>query len=395
MKKISIFHISIIFFFSLVSIDTFSQEENNNIENTIKYFIQRTEAIDLAKNSDWEKLLPVAENLTLMYQKDGDLFYLLGLAYYQTEQYQKAIAAFEKTLDCGGTILNGVPTGSAPSNDIMIKIAKAYALDNDKVNALIWLQKGFASRYDEKPFLKDDNAFKAFNKDYDFLQIFGYKNQTNLNREEMWVSDLDYLKQRITELHYNPFHSMSETDYNESMIELKTKINSLSDEHLIVEVMKILGRLNNGHNLIIPTSSKNASLQRLPVQFYQFDDGIFIVNAEEDYKHWIGYKVESIGDTQIEEALQKTNAVNARDNDMQTLWLGPYYLGLPDVLEGLGIIKNKDQIVITVVNAEGKAQKLTMNSINWKFAGFPKLPKRHVGPQPLFLSKVNDPIGLS
>lgn len=44
----------------------------------------------------------------------------------------------------------------------------------------------------------------------------------------------------------------------------------------------------------------------------------------------------------VEEALQKTNAINARDNDMQNLWLGPYYLGLPDVLKGFGYHNGSD-----------------------------------------------------
>ncbi|WP_171017338.1 hypothetical protein [Maribacter sp. ACAM166] len=37
----------------------------------------------------------------------------------------------------------------------MIKIAKAYAKDDDKNNAIELLQKGFASRYDEKPSSED------------------------------------------------------------------------------------------------------------------------------------------------------------------------------------------------------------------------------------------------
>lgn len=154
--------------------------------------------------------------------------------------------------------------------------------------------------------------------------------------------------------------------------------------------MKIVGSLGNGHNLIIPTSSNKGALKKLPVQFYQFTDGLFIVDAEKGFEQWIGYKVELIENTPIEVALQKTNAVNARDNDMQILWLGPYYLGLPDVLKGLGIIKNANQVTITLSDVKGKSKKVTMNPISWKFTGFPKLPKIKTEIQPLFLSKTED-----
>ena len=369
----------------------YSQSTKSNIKNPIDYFNKRTEAIGLAKIGKWQEVIPLMESLTIQYQNDGDLLYLLGLSYYQTGQYQKAITALKRTLDCGGTILSNIPSGSAPSNDIMIKLAKAYALDGDKANAMRWLRNGFAFRYDEKPFLKGDPAFKAFNEDKDFLQLFGYSDQENLKRDEAWRSDIDYLEKRIVELNYDPFHSVSEDTFYNMMSSLRSRIDALSDEQIVVELMKVLGSLGNGHNLVIPTSPKNGSLKRLPIQLYQFDDGVFIVDAEENFQQWIGYKVDSIGGAPIEVAIQKTNTVNARDNDMQTLWLGPYYLGLPDVLEGLGIVQAANQVAITLSDSKGMSQKITMNPINWNFTSFPKIPQLKKKTQPLFLSRMNDP----
>lgn len=373
----------------IVNYCVFSQGIDNNIENPIEYFNQRAEAINLAKSEKWQELIPILENLTLQYKNDGDLFYLLGICYYQTEQFQKAITALKLTLDCGGTILTEIPTGSAPSNDIMIKIAKAYALDNDKTNALLWLQKGFASRYDEKPFVKGDPAFKAFSEDQDFRQLFGYRSQVNLTREETWASDLDYLEKRINELRYSS-KAISKTDLSKEIIDIKSTISTLTDEQLVFKIIKLFGALGSGHNFILPTSPNKGALKKLPVQFYQFRDGLFIVDAEEGFEKWIGHKVDLIESTPVNEALQKTNAINARDNDMQILWLGPYYLGLPDVLEGLGIIKDANQVTITLRDKEGKYEKVTMNPVSWNFAGMPILPKLKTESQPLFLSKKED-----
>jgi tetratricopeptide (TPR) repeat protein len=391
MKNISIILTTISLEIILFVSGAFSQEASHFLQDPLEYFTNRTKAISLARSGNWQQLIPIMESLTQQYQNDGDLFYLLGLAYYETGQYQKAITALNNTLDLSGTALNDIPTGSAPSNDIMIKIAKAYALEGDKSNSITWLQKGFESRYDEKPFLKGDPAFKTFNEDKDFLKLFGYCDEIDLTREKAWRCDIDYLAKRIIELHYRPYHHVSKANFEKLISELKLNIDSISDEQIIVELMKIIGSLGNGHNLIIPTSPKNGALKRLPIQFYQFDDGVFIVNAEEKFQQWIGYKVESIGAEPIEEALEKTNAVNARDNDMQTLWLGPYYLGLPDVLEGLGIIKNSDQVVMTLTDSNGVSQEVIMNPIEWSFAGFPKLPQLMTETQPLFLSKMNDP----
>ena len=72
-----------------------SQVKKSSVENTIEYFNKRTEAIGLAKSENWQALIPILESLTQQYQNDGDLFYLLGLSYYQTEQYQYAVTALK------------------------------------------------------------------------------------------------------------------------------------------------------------------------------------------------------------------------------------------------------------------------------------------------------------
>lgn len=381
----------VLLFISLNVSFTFSQTKNSNIENAIEYFHQRNEAISLVKNEQWQEAVLKLENLIGQYQNDADLYYLLGVSYFQVAQYQNSIATLKKALEFGGTILREIPTGSAPSNDIMIKIAKAYAKDGDKNNAILWLQEGFSARYDEKPFLKEDPAFDNFNEDEGFKKLFGNDDKENITRNDAWTRDVGYLEKRIKELHYSPHHAISKADFSKEMQDIKASIASLSDEEIIVKLMRVVGSLGNGHNLIIPTSPKKGALKKLPIQFYHFNDGIFIIDAEEGLKQWIGYKVEFVENTPIEEALQKTNAVNARDNDMQTLWLGPYYLGLPDVLKDLRIIKNTDQVTITLSDVSGNIQKVKMNPISWNFTGFPKLSKLKDSPQPLFLSKTEDP----
>ena len=391
MKIRSRVNTGILLFAFIVNSYVFSQGIDNNIKNPMEYFNNRTEAISLAKSEKWKEAIIILESLTEQNQNDGDLFYLLGLSYYQTEQYKKAITALKKTLDLGGgTVLTGNPVGSDPSNDIMIQIAKAYALNDDKSNAMSWLQKGFEARYDEKPFLIGDSAFESFSDDKDFKALFGIDTDENISREIAWEKDLIYLEKRIKELLHPNNKALIKTDFSKSIQNLIAKITTLPDEQIVVEVMKVIGSLGSGHNLIIPTSPKLGALKKLPVQFYQFSDGLFIVDAEKGYDQWIGYEVKSIESTPVEEALKKTSAVNARDNDMQVLWLGPYYLGLPDVLKGLGIIKNTNEIVITLSNSKENVQQVTMNPVSWTFSGLARMPKLKAEKQPLFLSKRDD-----
>jgi hypothetical protein len=110
------------------------------------------------------------------------------------------------------------------------------------------------------------------------------------------------------------------------------------------------------------------------MQFYWFSDGLYIVDAQEPYAHLIGYEVTRFGETPAEKALDLVGAINARDNDMQQLWLAPYYLGLPQVLSGLDIVEDAANVTLTVRLSEDKEQAVTPDAHAMTFAGFPKLP---------------------
>ena len=94
---------------------TFSQTKNDTVKNPIEYINHRHKAISLVKNEKWQEAIPVLKNLTEQNQTDADLFYLLGLCYFQVDQYQNATTSLKQTLDLGGTILTDIPKGSAPS----------------------------------------------------------------------------------------------------------------------------------------------------------------------------------------------------------------------------------------------------------------------------------------
>lgn len=365
----------------------FSQLKPISLEHPITYYNQRTVAVELVKNEKWQEAIPILEKLTQAYQKDGDIYYLLGQSYFNIEQYTKAIVALKTTLDLGaGTVLTGNTSGSDPSNDIMIQIAKAYALKNDKSNMLLWLQKGFKARYDEKPFLRGDPAFEHYSDDMDFKTLFGIEADKNISRKIAWKKDLIYLEKRIQELLHPNNKALMKADFTKLIENIITRISILSDEQIVVEVMKVIGSLESGHNLIIPTSPNRGALKKLPVQFYQFSDGLFIIDADEGYEQWVGYEVIAIERMPISEALEKTNVVNARDNDMQVLWLGPYYLSLPDVLQGLGIAKNSEEITLTLRDSKLNTKEVILNPVSWNFSGLAKRPKLKAENQPLFLT---------
>lgn len=337
------------------------------------YFSNRVKALKLVREKNWQSAKPALESLTSQYIDDGDTWYILGLTYFQLKEWEKAIHAFKRTIDLG-TILSSVPTGSAPSNDIMIKIAEAYTELGQEASAIFWINKSLDARYDGRNRLVENPHFKKIADSKAFLEVSGSFLPKNLSRVESWQYDLNFLVAEIKRLHVNVYHSVSKDNFEKMVANLSSKIPSMSDQEIVFEMMKLVATLGNGHNFIVPAYAKKGSFNQLPFQFYLFSDGLFIVGADKEYQQLIGSRVVSIGNTELEEALARTKLVNARDNEMQHLWLGPHYLGLPEVLKGLNIVENAQDISITIEKENGQLEKIKPKLKAMSFSGFPKLP---------------------
>ncbi|MGQ9427113.1 hypothetical protein ACXYTJ_15425 [Gilvimarinus sp. F26214L] len=185
-------------------------------------------------------------------------------------------------------------------------------------------------------------------------------------------------------------HTISQVEFQEIVAGIEDRIPSLTDRQVAYEFMRLLGSVSNGHNFIVPAFGAKGAFQQLPFQFYWFSGGLYIVEAKEEYREWIGYKVTSFGATSVDEALVRTGRVNARDNEMQQRLLGPYYLSLPTVLEGLGIVDDSRDITLSLEGPSGGRAKIEPAPVTLTFSGFPVLPPPTNVAPPTYLANHNE-----
>lgn len=365
---------------------TVRDAQGEQISDPAAYFAMREEAISLVRAEDWAEAKPLLENLTSQYADDGNTWYLLGLARLQTEEWADAISALEKALSLGVSI-HAIPTGSPPSNDIMIRIAEAYAAMGDSEDALAWANRALAARFDDRPFLGGRPHLADALTDEQYRRLLGTYLPADISRDEGWRTDLRTLASEIARLHVAPSKlPMAGEELQQILAEIDAEIPSLSDQQIVFRFMELVGALGSGHNLILPTGAAHGSFTRLPLEFYWFADGLYIVGAHEEHKRWVGYRVDQIGGVSAAEALERTAAVNARDNNMQKLWLAPYYVSLPEVLVSLEIADSASSIDLSL-SRQGEEHKLSLSGTEWNFTGFPRLPALEQDTQPLYLSQ--------
>jgi tetratricopeptide (TPR) repeat protein len=367
------------------------------VANPVLYYANRVKAIELARNQNWQEAKPLLQTLTTEFKDDGDTWFALGVTYLGLEQWQEAIEALENALALG-TRLFGMPGDGVNPNDMMIRLAEAYGQMNDEEQAIYWINQALNARWDDRPKLagtsffqsgKNPN-FKAFEASEAFQRAAGSYLPDELSRDEGWRYDLHYLAGEIERLHVHPYHATSAEAFEQKVQDINDRIPELSDKQVVFAFMQLLGTLGNGHNFIVPAFGDKGSFDQLPMQFYWFSDGLFVVNASEPYRRWIGHKVEQVGDMPTLQALELIKAINPRDNEMQQRWLAPYYIGLPSVLEGLGVIDKADAVSLTLSDSHGARHLVSPEIKPMSFAGFPKLPALSTGDSPLYLRNNND-----
>ncbi len=346
---------------------------NVTVEDPAVYYKNRSEAISLARQELWTEAQPLLEKLTSQYPDDGDTWYLLGLSGLQNAQWQSGIDALKRAIELGVS-LSRIPSGSRPSNDIMVKIAEAYSHLGDKDKSISWIYKSLEARYDDRKNLAGNENFEGIKSSKEFQVASGTYFDDSLSRDESWRADLEVLVSEIKRLHIEMYHAVDPETFQNKVDSISAAIPDLTDQEIVFEFMELIGLLGNGHNFIIPAYAKKGNFSKIPMQFYWFSDGLYVVGAEEPYQSYIGSKIISFGSTPIDIAVERVKKINPRDNEMQQLWLSPYYLSMPEVLAGLDIVKDAENIKIKLINKNGKKEKISVEVSPLSFRGFPTLP---------------------
>ena len=112
-------------------------------------------------------------------------------------------------------------------------------------------------------------------------------------RTKGWSSDIDTMLSLIKTQHYVYRSKPLPTQLLVDAKNLKSKISQYSDERMLGELERLMFYMHDGHSYILPVA-RNVNSFYLPLQFYIFSDGVYIIDADEPNKNLIGCKVESI-----------------------------------------------------------------------------------------------------
>ena len=359
MKKI--LHVCVLNFAIVLSLQkSFAQNETQNFLSTLD------SANKAYEQKNWGKATVLWEQLTNTNPVNGYLLEYLASAYYHDKRFDKAVVAYKKLIELGF----GVPANRA------YDIACCYSLLKDKKQSLSWLQKALDMGYyyishaqtdSDLKFIADDPAFKKLL----FLDV------SKMTRHDGWLYDLEMLQWEVKRKVIGSSPDQDLPAFYTSLNKLRKEIPKLTDAQIIIELMKMIRYIGDGHSNIFLPVSKPEFKQTLPLQFYLFKEGLYIISADSKYKELLGSQVLQFEKKNVNDVIKALEPLNGRDNKMTVLVRLPYLMRYPILLRTLGVISTADQVELKIKDIKGEMKTVYMAADTtqpdiWNIQPYPK-----------------------
>ena len=169
-----------------------------------------------------------------------------------------------------------------------------------------------------------------------------------VSESQKWRDDLAYMAREMPKTHKDLFHKMSRESFEAAIKQLDQRIPTLKRNQIIVEMMKIVAMVGDGHSNIYPTRDEKIGFHSLPIKLYLFKDGLFIRAADKAHAELVGARVIKIGTFSSDETVNRVAPLIGHDNEMGIRFFAPSLLAIPEILNAIGLSQADDRATFTI-----------------------------------------------
>lgn len=207
-----------------------------------------------------------------------------------------------------------------------------------------------------------------------------------------WQEDIAWLASELPRRHLNLFHNLPENTFLDSIGKLQAELADCDDAMVTTRLMAIVAAIGDAHTTVIPTVS-----HYLPFEFYWFAEGLHVVAAQPGQQEWLAAKVTAVEGMPTGKVVSALTSILAHENEAFVASLLPSYLAAADLLYGLEICDNPDQVQLTLQKPAGATADLTVPTVSPKdwSAGLVRLGSTVKGQLPLYRQQPEQSIWLT
>ena len=309
---------------------------------------------------DHAKAEALYRQATRLYPLEWQNWRYLAASLRLQEKWREAIPAYERLVALSGTFLG--------SGRYWQAVGHAKLGERDRALALVRVMIEQDHEIN-RPGLASDENFRPLWDDPEFRALVAPRPPAGTDRIAGWRGDLKFLVGEIHRLSPD-YRGRPLTTVTQSLVDrLDSDIPKLSDEQIFARLAEILGSLRHNHTMFWgappPGSQGTAALvptTYLPLQFYAFPEGVYVVGADAANAGLIGSRVEAVGGTPIAEALRGMERTTSYGGDAELAWSAPRRLATVQLLQGLGYAEKGEPVALTLVKG-GKRQTVRLSPI--------------------------------
>ena len=173
--------------------------------------------------------------------------------------------------------------------------------------------------------------------------------------------------------------------------ELYDNAGALNDQQMYAGVSRLVGALGLNHTQMWGGAFEGPqpdvpALRYLPIQFYLFPEGVFIVGGAD--ASLAGAQLISVDGVPAADVLTRVRATQSARTAIEAIWTAPFRLTDLAVLNGLGVTARADRAVLRLRLRNGRTVTRTIDGVEQPTLG--KLPAPPNVQAPLFLQHVSE-----
>jgi len=315
---------------------------------------QKLDAADAAMaKEDWAAAASMYRELATENPRNGFFWYQLAGCEYSLKRYREAIEAYQRAAAVGYQV--GVSHYNRACCLALLGESKP-AIDAIELA----IRSGLRNR---EEMIRTDTDLNSIRDTAEFRSRILPAVMPETSRADAWKIDLDYLTKRVAETHYAPWRNISRKEWDAEIARIQSAVPNMKDHEIIVALMQLVVRIGDGHTVVAAPREGKYTFHVLPIRFYDFKDGLYVLGGAPEYAKLIGKRLVRIGDTPAEKALEMAATTAQRDNPQQVRWLAPRYMARIEVLNALGVVKSLAAAEVVVADAKGKETRMTVKVI--------------------------------
>ena len=177
--------------------------------------------------------------------------------------------------------------------------------------------------------------------------------EANALTPAQWREDLKFAMNKIRDIHPALYRRVKADSLEAAVRNLDRIIPELTDDQVVVGLMRLVSKIQDGRTMIVPWKSTLAGDAFFPLRFEHFSDGLFITEAPRAQAELAGAKVLRIGGIAAEDAFDRVSGLLSYDNAFTRLRRGPMALVTPVLTRGAGLSRTRDSLELTVRTRKG------------------------------------------